>query len=104
MAFAFGAVDYITRSLTPIELATRIRAALRLKHEIDRRKARERELTEVTRQLSDLNTWLARLSLVDGLTNIANRRGFDHSLDQEWRRAIRNKSADVGCYDRYRCV
>ena len=35
---------------------------------------------------------LERLSTVDGLTGIANRRAFDLALDQEWRRALRHKT------------
>jgi len=33
---------------------------------------------------------LQRLSAQDGLTGIANRRQFDTSLEQEWKRALRN--------------
>ncbi len=92
MAFAFGAHDFLSKPLSPSELTIRVRASLRLQHEIDRRKAREKELMEVTRQLSDLNSWLARLSLVDSLTNVNNRRGFEHAMDQEWRRSVRNQT------------
>jgi diguanylate cyclase (GGDEF)-like protein len=35
---------------------------------------------------------LERLSTVDGLTGIANRRAFNLALDQEWRRALRHKT------------
>ena len=30
-----------------------------------------------------------RLATVDGLTGVANRRGFDEAMDKEWRRAMR---------------
>jgi diguanylate cyclase (GGDEF)-like protein len=33
---------------------------------------------------------LARLSTVDALTGIANRRAFDETLDEEWRRMLRH--------------
>jgi diguanylate cyclase len=33
---------------------------------------------------------LHELSVTDGLTGLANRRSFDQSLDEEWRRALRN--------------
>lgn len=33
---------------------------------------------------------LARLSTLDALTGIANRRSFDQALDQEWRRMLRH--------------
>lgn len=90
MAFAYGANDFITKPLRSFELLTRVRSALRMKHEIDSRKSREKELLEVTRQLSDLNAVLNRLSLIDSLTGVPNRRCFDQSLEQELRLSIRN--------------
>ena len=33
---------------------------------------------------------LERLSFLDGLTGIANRRNFDDTFDREWKRALRN--------------
>jgi diguanylate cyclase (GGDEF)-like protein len=89
LAVAYGAVDYLRKPAGEHEFLARVRSALRLKYEIDRRKARERELLEATRQLADLNALLTRLSLIDSLTDIANRRNFDRALDKEWRRAAR---------------
>lgn len=43
-AFVAGATDYITKPLNHIELLARVRSALKLKAELDRRQAREREL------------------------------------------------------------
>lgn len=89
LAFAAGALDYIGKPINKIELLTRVRSVLRLVHEIERRRAREQELLEVMRQLQEANQMLLRLSSLDGLTGITNRRQFDDFLDQEWRRAIR---------------
>jgi diguanylate cyclase (GGDEF)-like protein len=54
---------------------------------------RNRELEELvearTRALEEANTKLEALSNTDGLTSIANRRGFDRALAQEWSRAQR---------------
>jgi phosphoserine phosphatase RsbU/P len=50
-AFVAGATDYVTKPINRIELAARVRAALRLKQELDRRRTREREL------LSFLSSW-----------------------------------------------
>ena len=90
LAFAAGAIDFICKPLNRVELVTRVRSVLRLVHEINRRKAREGELLEVMRQLEAANHMLLRLSRLDGLTGISNRRQFDDYLDQEWRRAIRD--------------
>ncbi len=43
-------------------------------------------------QLRAANTALERLSNLDGLTGIANRRRFDEALQNEWRRALRYQS------------
>ncbi|MGQ0812792.1 MAG: GGDEF domain-containing response regulator [Nitrospiraceae bacterium] len=89
LAFAAGALDYVAKPINKIEILTRIRSVLRLVHEIDRRRAREQEILEVMRQLQEANQMLLRLSCLDGLTGITNRRQFDDFLDQEWRRAVR---------------
>ena len=63
-----GAVDYITKPFhLPLVLA-RVRTHLRLKMKTDS---------------------LERLSAVDALTGIGNRRRFDEVLAREWRRGVR---------------
>jgi diguanylate cyclase (GGDEF)-like protein len=89
LAFAAGALDYIGKPINKIEILTRVRSVLRLVHEIERRRTHEQELLEVMRQLQEANQMLLRLSCLDGLTGITNRRQFDDFLDQEWRRAVR---------------
>jgi len=51
-----------------------------------------RELVQIRRQLEDKNRLLERLSALDTLTGIANRRRFDDVLRQEWKRAAREKA------------
>ena len=43
-------------------------------------------------ELEKANRQLQRLSSIDGLTEIANRRGFDEFLEREWRRGLRNSA------------
>lgn len=50
---------------------------------------RTRDLEKANQQLQLVNTKLERLSSMDGLTGVANRRRFDEVLDVEWRRAYR---------------
>lgn len=69
---ALGAVDYIAKPVSPPIVLARVRNQLELK--------KQRDL-------------LRRLSAIDGLTGIANRRAFEEDFDREWRRATRLKSS-----------
>jgi len=86
MALDSGAIDYITKPVDKVELLARVQSGMRLKQEMDRRKARERALEE-------RNQMLERLSFLDGLTGVANRRYFDESITQECRRAARDNTS-----------
>jgi diguanylate cyclase (GGDEF)-like protein len=46
-------------------------------------------LRETTLKLQEANQYLVRLSTIDGLTGIANRRLFDQTLETEWEDARR---------------
>jgi PleD family two-component response regulator len=48
-AFVAGATDYITKPFNRVELLARVRSALKIKAELDRRKSRESELTALMR-------------------------------------------------------
>lgn len=64
-------------------------------------------LSETTRELAAANRTLQRLSQLDGLTGLANRRHFDETLDLEWRRAVRSRQPvalvllDIDCFKAY---
>ncbi|MEI6413415.1 MAG: diguanylate cyclase [Pseudomonadota bacterium] len=88
-AFEAGAIDYINKPVNQVVLRARVKAVLRLKEEMDRRKQREQKLKETTERLQEANRQLRQLSDQDGLTGIANRRMFDQAFLREWRRALR---------------
>lgn len=67
-ALSAGAIDFIPKPPHPPVVRARVRNYLALKQRTDE---------------------LRRLSTVDGLTGVANRRAFDAALDLEWRRACR---------------
>lgn len=64
-------------------------------------------IRERTEDLKRANEQLKQLSLLDGLTGVANRRMFDSCLKQEWRRAMRDQTpiaiilADVDFFKDY---
>jgi diguanylate cyclase (GGDEF)-like protein len=55
-----------------------------------REEALRRLVDERTRALAEANQRLERLSALDPLTGLANRRRFDEVLDVEWRRGCRS--------------
>ncbi len=54
-AFVAGASDYVTKPVNRVELIARVRSALKLKAELDRRQARERELLGFLSNWGDRN-------------------------------------------------
>lgn len=90
LAFDAGAVDYITKPIKKGELLARVSSMLKLKAEMDARKERERRLAELTKELEEKNQILERLSFIDALTGVGNRRLFNEILEKEWKRAGRD--------------
>lgn len=88
-AFQAGAMDFIAHPIVQVALEARVKSALALKRERDRRRAREKELLSMTAELARANQKLRRMSSLDGLTGAPNRRYFDDALETEWRRALR---------------
>ncbi len=90
-AYESGACDYLMKPLDPDELTARVGAVLRSKEEVDRRTAHVHELLATTRKLQAANQKLLRLSVIDAVTGVANRRSFDQTLDRVWRSASRHQ-------------
>lgn len=79
---AAGGDDYLLKPISEIVLAAKIRAMQRI---IQMRQS----LLVLTRKLDAANQELKRLTSLDGLTGLANRRHFEEVLVREWRRAMR---------------
>jgi diguanylate cyclase (GGDEF)-like protein len=88
-ALAAGAAYVLTDPLRPAEVRARLRRALAVRHEREHHRARERRLVALARRLEEANVQLERLSTLDALTGVANRRRLDQFLDLEWRRMAR---------------
>jgi diguanylate cyclase (GGDEF)-like protein len=61
--------------------------------QIDRRARTERALARAHDELQQANRTLARFAMQDGLTGLANRRQFDQSLYEAFKRAIRERAS-----------
>lgn len=68
--FALGAVDYVSKPFHPALVRARVRTHMRLKRKTD---------------------LLEQLAMLDGLTDIPNRRHFEDQLEREYRRARRDR-------------
>lgn len=97
---AAGGDDYLTKPVSEVVLSAKVRAMQRI---VQMRYS----LLVLTRKLDTANQELQRLSSIDGLTSIANRRQFDEVLGKEWRRAIRSQKPlallmlDVDAFKQY---
>lgn len=79
-----GGDDYLVKPVSEIVLRAKVHAMQRIAQ-------MRHSLIVLTRKLDEANRELTRLSAVDGLTGIANRRCFDDTLQREWRRAARRR-------------
>ncbi len=81
-----GADAYIPKPIKPLHLQLQIMAMQRI---YDTRQ----KLKLAQQQLEEANEKLLKISLVDELTGLANRRNFDQHLEKEYRLAKREKKA-----------
>jgi two-component system chemotaxis family response regulator WspR len=106
-AFAVGANDYLVKLPDKIELIARIRYHSQAHLNRIQRDEAFRALRESQQQLMEANMELQRLSNVDALTGLKNRRFFDDCIMEEWRRSLRESSPlsvlliDVDNFKRY---
>ncbi|MBZ9935257.1 diguanylate cyclase [Mesorhizobium sp. BR1-1-16] len=106
-AFQAGANDYLVKLPDRVELIARIRYHTRAYLDHVQRDAAYAALRESQRQLMIANLELERLTRIDGLTGLGNRRYFDEYIQAEWRRAARTGTQmslimiDVDYFKRY---
>ncbi len=89
-AFELGANDYLVKLPDKIELIARIRYHSRAYIGQKQRDDAFEALRQSQCKLAEANRVLERLSSLDGLTGVPNRRHFDQLLHKEWQRAIRH--------------
>lgn len=94
VAFNAQAGSILDRAIINADLEEKVRERTQALH--DRNVQLQNEIAERHRaeaKLKQLNQQLQKLSRIDGLTAIHNRRSFDESLDKEWRRLRREQQA-----------
>jgi two-component system chemotaxis family response regulator WspR len=92
-AFTLGANDYMVKLPDKIEMIARIRYHSKAYITQLERDEAFRALEESREKLAEANLALQKLSSLDGLTGIANRRSFDETLQKEWNRSIRGEKS-----------
>lgn len=90
-AFAEGANDYLVKLPDRVELLARIRYHTKAYINEAQRTEAFRQLQESQQLLMLANLKLERMTRVDGLTGLANRRYFNEYLGEEWRRLLRSQ-------------
>jgi diguanylate cyclase (GGDEF)-like protein len=70
LGLSLGAIDYIHKPISPPIIRARVQTHLNLKLQTDQ---------------------LKKLSYIDGLTGVANRRHFDKTIENEIRRSVRHQ-------------
>jgi len=90
-AFMAGANDYLVKLPDAIELIARIRYHSKAYLNQIQRDEAYQALHQSQRKLVEINIELQRLTMIDGLTGLSNRRYFDEFLAMQWKLAIRDQ-------------
>ncbi len=90
-AFRLGANDYLVKLPDRIELIARIRYHSAAYLSQLQRDEAYRALRKSQQALMETNLELQRLTNVDGLTGLSNRRYFDEYYETEWINAVREQ-------------
>lgn len=90
-AFSAGANDYLVKIPEVVELLARIRYHSNAYTALVQRDIAYRALRCSQQELTEINLELKRLTHVDGLTSLSNRRFLSEGLASEWKHAQRIK-------------
>ncbi len=97
--YELGVVDYIFKPLEPQILTRKVTLFLELHRQRQQLSEKTRELDAkilelevLYKEFEERNAELERLSSLDGLTGLFNRRYFDDNLVKEWKQAVRNNT------------
>jgi len=88
--YELGAVDYLHKPINSDILRSKVNVFVKLQVQSKIIEARTEELRKKIVLLEKAEKELYKLTRMDQLTGINNRRGFDENVELEWRRAIRN--------------
>jgi diguanylate cyclase (GGDEF)-like protein len=92
--FSVGGNDYLPKPFSRGELIARVHAHASLVERTQSLRVLTRELeqrvTARTSELEQARTEMERLAMLDGLTQLLNRRALDLALEREWSRAQRH--------------
>ncbi|HWR06259.1 diguanylate cyclase domain-containing protein [Sporomusa sp.] len=96
--FAAGADDFLSKPVDARELGSRLSVGsrvLKYQHTLVQRNAElqatKHVMENIMWELKEANEKLRALTLIDGLTGIANRRSLEEFMDKEWRFAMREQ-------------
>lgn len=104
-AFAVGAADYVTKPFQAEEVLARVRHQITILRQQQQLLQQQQQLAiqnyqlrqeiqqreQVEAKLQQANSDLQRMATMDSLTQIANRRCFDQTLEHEWQRLSREQ-------------
>ena len=89
-AFAAGGCDYITKPFRSSEVLARVSVHVRLRQAEVELTQKHGQLEELASKLASANTELAKMSRLDGLTQLLNRSAWVELIDKEHKRFRRS--------------
>ncbi|MGH7254777.1 MAG: GGDEF domain-containing response regulator, partial [Nitrospirales bacterium] len=89
LAFAAGAAEYVAKPIAKSDLLFRVRSVLQRKKDLTHVETVNREVRTLRQKLEQIRAQLTHQEYLAKGSGVLTRREFEDSLDQEWRRALR---------------